>query len=394
MLKRNSKLITFLAIIMLFLTTTFTFAENEITTTSVEDTNTSTEQNAVAENTADTVQKDVYIFEDNINIDYIVEGNLFIFGSNVTVNEYVEGDVFAIGKNVTLNSEVISGNVFALGEALTVNSQLYDLYAAGNTITIGQNARIYRDAHIAASKINMFGAVVRNADFAFENISFGSGETKGIIYGNLTAETDVDKSVLSDSVYGTLTVNPSTSNDSYVDDSLDVKSVVESAVMAIASAIILYFIFKKLMPEFTEKLNEEVVSKKALGNFGIGLISLIAIPVASIILMILILTLPLAFLLLAAYIITLALANVIITIAIAKYFMKKFDISSILKELGIIALVSLALILIGYVPFLGGIVGFVKVMLALGLVTRTVFTKIFIKKDKEEEITITETEEQ
>lgn len=394
MLKRNSKLITFLAIVMLFLTTTFTFAENEITTTSVEDTNTSTEQNTVAENTANTVQKDVYIFEDNINIDYIVEGNLFIFGSNVTVNEYVEGDVFAMGKNVTLNSEVISGNVFALGEALTVNSQLYDLYAAGNTITIGQNARIYRDAHIAASKINMFGAVVRNADFAFENISFGSGETKGIIYGNLTAETDVDKSVLADSVYGTLTVNPSTSNDSYVDDSLDVKSAVESAVMAIASAIILYFVFKKLMPEFTEKLNEEVVSKKAFGNFGIGLISLIVIPVASILLMILILTLPLAFLLLTAYVITLALANVIITIAIAKYFMKKFNISSTLKEVGIIILVSLALTLIGYVPFLGGVVGFVKVMLALGLVTRTVFTKIFSKKDKEEEITITETEEQ
>lgn len=395
MLKRNSKLIAFFAIMVLFFATTFSFAENNVTTTSSDDNEITTQDSNITneENTTssdakeNTVQKDVYISEDNVTIDYIVEGNLFIFGKDVTVNQYVEGDVFVMGGNVTLNSEVIAGNVFACADSLTINSQLYDLYAAAKDVTIGENARIYRDAHIAASTIKMYGAVVRNADFAFDSISFESGKSTGIIYGNLTAETNVDKSALQNYVYGTLQVNPTTSNHSDSTEATSIKDVVKSALIAIVFALVMFYVLSKLLPVFTETLDKEVVSKKALGNFGYGLLSLILIPIFSIILMILILTIPLAFLILCSYIFTIAISTLIITIAIAKYIIKKYNVETTLKQLGVVALVSLVLSLIGYIPFIGVLVGFLKATITLGIVTRYILKTIFPKKAKIEIVT-------
>lgn len=387
MLKNNSKLIAILAIIILFLATTFSFADNEINTQSTEDTNiTSDDADIAGSNTntntnANTVQKDVYIYEDNVTIDYVVEGNLFIFGSNVTVNQYVEGDVFIIGSDVTLNSEVISGNVFSLGEKLTVNSQLYDLYAAGNVVTIGEKARIYRDAHIAASKINLYGAVVRNADLAFKDISFDSGKSKGVIYGNVKAESKANQDVFDGHVYGSIEINDSTGHEFNFRE-FSSKQMVFGAIMSIVFALIIFFMFTKLLPNFSSKLAEEVVSKKVLGNFGIGLLGLVIVPIISIILMILIITIPLAFILLAAYILVIALSNVIITIAISNYIIKKYNFVKALKIVLTVALVSLVLSIIGTISFVGAIVGFLKVTIALGLVIKTMNSCLFKKNSQ------------
>ena len=102
MLRKNSKFLKiFLTLVLLVSTSvSFVLADNETASESdislISETN--SEENAVV--TDDNQEQkmtlfkksDLYLCEDEVNIDYIVDGNVFIMVDKVTINSQIGGD--------------------------------------------------------------------------------------------------------------------------------------------------------------------------------------------------------------------------------------------------------------------------------------------------------------
>jgi hypothetical protein len=71
--------------------------------------------------------KDVFLFEDAIVSNDVVEGDLFAWGTTVEINAEVEGSVYVYGREVTLNAPV-GGSVTVVGRAVELT----------DTVQIGQ----------------------------------------------------------------------------------------------------------------------------------------------------------------------------------------------------------------------------------------------------------------
>jgi hypothetical protein len=60
------------------------------------------------------VGKDVFLFEDAIVSDVVVEGDLFAWGTTVRIDEQVDGSIYVYGREVTINAPV-GGSVTVIG---------------------------------------------------------------------------------------------------------------------------------------------------------------------------------------------------------------------------------------------------------------------------------------
>jgi hypothetical protein len=66
--------------------------------------------------------RDVFLFEDNIVSDDVVEGDLFAWGTTVVINGQVDGSIYVYGRQVTLNAPV-RGSVTVVGREVVLTDQ-------------------------------------------------------------------------------------------------------------------------------------------------------------------------------------------------------------------------------------------------------------------------------
>lgn len=102
MFKNKTKIIAFFLVLFLLFSSTFVFADDEVSQDNeIMPISDESVENAV-ENTKtqeDSYKKsDVYLTGDNITIDYIVDGNLFVVADTVTINSQIGGDAFICAK--------------------------------------------------------------------------------------------------------------------------------------------------------------------------------------------------------------------------------------------------------------------------------------------------------
>ena len=126
MFKNKSKIITFLLILVLFISSTsFVFADdNDIDLISADNVTQAVENEVTdQQNQEENYKKsDVYLVGDDITIDYIVDGNLFVMANKVTINSQIGGDAFILAKEVVVDSEgYIFNNLFACAQSIDIN---------------------------------------------------------------------------------------------------------------------------------------------------------------------------------------------------------------------------------------------------------------------------------
>lgn len=389
MLKNKSKLIVILMAIILMFSYTFCYAENEeVTNSQIEPRTTdevmpisedeSTTQNQAAptdeQSTSDSDKiesKDVYLFEDNIVVDYIVDGNLFAIGENVTIKSQIGGDAFIMANTINIDGGSIYSNLFAMANDITINGVVYDLYGMGDNITISSNAYVYRDLHTTSNSLNIFGIVGRNAYTEFDSISFTENDSedakKGTIYGNLeyTSSSEVDISTyVSGEVKYTKQVEFS--------PNLSIKDYILDALTSIVFALIIWLVFKWLAPKFVTG-SKELLTTKFFPVIGLGILGLIVVPVISIILFILNVTATAGLLLLAIYILLLAISTAISTISLAEFVSNKLKKeSNFVVELAMIIISSIVIYLVKLIPYVGGFLSFAIVVIGLGIIIKSI----------------------
>lgn len=386
MLKNKTKIIAFLLVLILAITSSFVYADNETSSENdialISDTSETKPVETNVENTVSTNEtskdsyknSDVYLMGDNVTIDYVVDGNLFVMADTVTINSKIGGDAFIMAKTINVGDQAyIFSNLFAMADSIDIKGVVYDVYALAQNFTIS-NGYIYRDAKLCCNTININGTIGRNAFVSCSNINFNTDKNdKGIIYGDLTYSTPSELSFDSNIVNGTVTYKaPKVSPEKSVREI--VASYISDLGAFLAFVIIIWLVCLWLAPKFLNDTNK-FVGKKTLNVLGTGLLTLIAVPIACIILLLLQLTAGISLLTVALYILALIVAKSIFTIVTNNYLCSKLNINNNTGIFGMLIVSGVIVWVISELPYVGGIVSFIISVLGLGVLVSAILPK-------------------
>lgn len=317
---------------------------------------------------------DVYLMGDNVTIDYVVDGNLFVMADTVTINSKIGGDAFIMAKTINVGDQAyIFSNLFAMANSIDIKGVVYDVYALSQNFTVS-NGYIYRDAKLCCNTININGVIGRNAFVSCSNINFNTDENdKGIIYGDLTYSTPSELSFDKNIVNGNVTYKaPKVSPEKSVREI--VASYISDLGAFLAFVIIIWLVCLWLAPKFLNDTNK-FVGKKTLNVLGTGLLTLIVLPIACIILLLLQLTAGISLLTVAIYILALIVAKSIFTIVANNYLCSKLNINKNTGIFGMLIVSGVIVWVISELPYVGGIVSFIISVLGLGVLVSAILPK-------------------
>ena len=394
MLKNKTKIIALLLVLFLLIAAPFTYADNEtsedntMATSDAIPISDTSETKPVETNTNNTTSQedsykksDVYLTGDNVSIDYIVDGNLFIMANTVTINSQIGGDAFIIAKKIIVEDQgYIFNNLFAISESIEIKGVIFDAFALAKDFTIS-GGYVYRDAKIACQNLNINGTIGRNAFVNCSNINFNTdGNTQGIIYGDLTYSAPSAANFSDDFVNGKINYNATKAS-----TNISVREIVANYIYNLgtflAFALIIWLICLWLTPKFLSNTNQ-FVGKKTLKVLGTGLLTLIAVPIACIILILLQLTSGISLLTIAVYILAISIAKSIFTIVANNYICSKLNIN---KNTGIFGMLIVSCIVVWAIcklPFISGIASFIISVLGLGVIVSAILPKKTNKTDE------------
>lgn len=390
MLKNKTKIISILLILILLFSTTFVLADNEVSDNGTTTTNTESEQaensieNEVVNSSLqqDSYKKsDVYLNGDNVTIDYIVDGNLFVYADTVTINSQIGGDAFIMAKNLIIEKDAyIFSNLFSIANSIEVKGVIYDIYALTDNLTIS-GGYVYRDIKVSCNTLNINGTVGRNVFSNCKNINFNTDEnTKGVIYGNLNYTSQSEISIPENVVNGEVQYSQDSNS-----SEMSLRSMIANYILNLgeflAFVLIIWLVCLWLAPKFLKNTNN-FVGKKTLTILGSGLLSLLLIPVACIILILLNLTSSISLLLLALYILAIVISKSLFTITANNYICSKLNISKNSGIFGMLIITGFIVWVLSNLPYVGCLISIITSILGLGILICSIIPKKKIIENK------------
>ena len=110
-----------------------------------------------------TVDDDLIIGAQTIQIDGTVNGNVVAMGSTITITGTINGDLIAFAKSVTLApGAVVTNNLFTVAQIITVNGKISgSLFAGGEAAALGANSTVGDNAYFGGySFTSQSGSVI------------------------------------------------------------------------------------------------------------------------------------------------------------------------------------------------------------------------------------------
>ena len=326
---------------------------------------------------------ETYIADNNITLTEEKDSSVFIAGQDVVINTTIHGITFGAGNNVKVEG---SGEyAFIAGNNVTFeNYTAKDVWIAGNNLVF-KDVNLERESYIAGNNVNLSGIFGRSTYIGASGVTINSDtEFKGgltIEAGNITIKSGVV-------VEGTLkypedaevviedgaTINNVETFKSIEIDKEDVVGVtiwgyILGKIFGLTNIIIIGIVLMLLLPSLfkrIDKLNKTTGS--VLKYMAVGLVSLICIPFVSIILMVTGFATILGVITIVAYTIMLYLS-----IIFAGYYLAKILVNKKVNNYLAVILGTLVLYLLKLIPFIGGIVSFMTLILGLGVMVYSIF---------------------
>ena len=390
MKKTTLKISLVLLTILAFLLTLIMFSNVKATDTDINAINTDTDsvENPIdEEETLDIEEEDLFeIANESYTMDRLINGNAFIMGSDdVTITGQINGSLYVMAKNVTISSEAnIVDAVYILGTNVKLDAPVYDCYVCASNFEMGENGFVQRDLRVYANDSTLLGTVYRNAFISSSNINYLNDDVGLLVYGNLEYNSK-EKIENEEAIapYGEVKYIQDTNTEEEVTDSIGHYGM--SLIQKIVFTVIIYVLIAYVTPKFNTKLADYVSStSKSVKAFFIGLLSLIVIPIISIILFITIIGLPVGLILLTLYILLAYLSTSITEIAISNKVAEKINLNKNIwtKILSLVIVIAVIYVL-KLIPVISSIVGIITVLLGFGIVTSYLFGKTKEKENVE-----------
>lgn len=383
MLKSKSK-IALILLLVIVLISGYSFATSEVTATEEDINNaiveTSDDSDEVETTSSDEswVKNDLYICQDNVVVEDIVDGNAFIIGKNVTIKGEIGGDLFVMADKLTIDGGYVYSSVFACANEMTVNGIIYDIYAITNSFTLNEDGYIYRDLKISSKSCNINGKIKRNAML---NCSEYNLSDSAVIGGNLEYTANEDISVPEDVVTGEVKRNAQESSKVEKTIGSVILSYVSDLIKTLLYTLVVTLLLIWLAPKFINRIANMSIAKD-FTSLGIGLAAFAAVIVGSIILMFTVVGIPLAISSIVLLAILASISFSITSIFFGKLFSKLLKAEGNVKFVLVTLACSIVLWLLCKIPVLGGLITLLITLFGVGATIVNIVSK---KENKIEE---------
>ena len=310
--------------------------------------------------------------DDNVTFDKKILGSNIIFGDKVEASGEVKGINLIFGNNVISKNNNDYGFVFGNNVTISGNTN-NDGAIFGNNVTIDDTTNIGRDVAIFANTLTISGHFGRNIEVYASNVNI-KGAT---ISGNITIHSDTitidDKTTIkgtlkypSNIAENNLTIEKGSQISNTKTYEVEEKEESTSTIIweKLTNLIGLLIVFSALYLLVPNLYKQNI---DLLKSFGYGVITLLLVPIAILLLRISIFGLSLGLLLLALYILIICTSTILVGPLLGEMIYNKIQKNNQNKYLvGLLGITTLYIL--KQIPILGGVVTFITISIAFGLI--------------------------
>ena len=310
-----------------------------------------------------------------VRVEGVVNGDLLAFGETVDVRGTVKGDLVSFAQR-TIVSGTVEGNIFNFSNSLDLDGQLgRNIYGLMQSLRVNDRGRVGGGVVVAAGDVSLEGEVNRSVTTAV-----GNADVSGSIGRDLTMTGDSLTLTNTARIGGGLKARVRDLNKVHIADgatitgSRDIQLRVRQSHFArpkfyffqavwLASAVLVGWLGIVLFPGFFQGSMHAVGS--GWRSLGLGFAVLVGVPVAIILVAITLVGLPISLMLLATYLVAIYLAKLWVGAFLGWILLKPAGETKSDWLLGLLVGL-LILTIVGFIPYLGGLVRFGVVCLGLG----------------------------
>jgi cytoskeletal protein CcmA (bactofilin family) len=317
---------------------------------------------------------------EEVRIDGLVEGDVVAWARRVTLSGRVEGDVFVFARELVISGEV-TGGVIAVAEQIRVEGVVSrSVYSLAERFHLESAGRLERDATLFGDRIHLEGSVARDAVFGGERFELGGkvGRDLEVLHAHRVAlldgarvAGDIDAMISDDSeieldpgavVLGDVNTTSHSHAEAFFAAYRRPGFYLFFAIQLVASwilGVLLYMLWPQLFS------GHVATTGAFLRSMGWGLATLVVTPFVLIGVGFTIVGIPLAVLGLFTWVTAIYVADIAVGALIGRALLQPdASVASFARAL----LVGLGVIVVGHLlPFLGGAVGWVSLLLGMGL---------------------------
>ncbi|NTV44097.1 MAG: carbohydrate-binding domain-containing protein [Candidatus Yonathbacteria bacterium] len=314
------------------------------------------------------VQGDAVAAGGTVSVDGNVSQDVIVAGGNVAIRSTVGDDIRAAGGTVLVNAKV-TGDVIAAGGQVTIAGPGIggDVAGGGGDVTI--TAPIGGDVTLGGGNVRIDSDIAGNVKVEAGTLTLGPAAN---IHGTLTytAEKEVTKEAGA-TVVGVTNFTPRVGKQE-APLVMSVIPVIMGFLILLVAAFVVGLVCKKCVAEIIS-----LVSRNTLGMLGYGFVTLIVLPIASIILLVTVLGIPFGMLGLLTFaglmLTSWVMAPIMLGTLLWKPIAKQNDIEITWKT---ILLGVVVFYIVGFIPLVGGVVTFFLMLLMLGAIGVSVWHMI------------------
>lgn len=333
---------------------------------------------------ADEVINDtLMVAAETVVIEGDVDGNLIAAARRIIISGEVTGNVIAFARTVNITSE-IGGTLITAADTIVITSSELDgdVWAAGSDVRIDENSEVGGNATIASEFTVVDSSVGRDL-YTFSETTDVSGQ----IAGNLEAFVNTLNITGGAIVEGDVNIRSHDEDALIVSPSAIIKGetvfldLPESMhevnrytqaeyylhqLVRLAAALVTGLLALWLIPAL--RSSELEGGMHGLATAGLGLVTMISIPVIALILMVTVIGIPLGVLAIFGWLVLIYLAKIIVASQVGRLILRNTDRGNSLPlTLGTGLLV---VILVINLPGVGGIFNIIMTLVGLGMMVR------------------------
>ena len=323
----------------------------------------------------ETVDDTLVATGDTVRVDGVVNGDLLAGGRTVEVRGTVKGDLLTWARRTEV-SGTVEGHIYDFSQSLDLDGQLgHSIYGWMQTLRVNSTAHVGDGIVVGAGDVSVEGEVKRSA-----TIFAGNADVSGNIGRDLTMAGGTLRVTNTARVGGNLTARVHELKDAHIADGAtiagkrDIQVRVRKSQFArprfyfhqavwFAAAMLVGWLGLVLFPGFFQASTQAVGS--GWRSLGLGLGVLAGVPLAIVVAGVTLIGIPLALMLFAVYLAAIYLAKIWVGAFLGRMILRPAGMTKRDWLLGL--LVGLVILtVIGFIPYLGGLIRLAVVCLGMG----------------------------
>jgi cytoskeletal protein CcmA (bactofilin family)/uncharacterized Tic20 family protein len=330
----------------------------------------------------ETLDDDLFASGQTVTVAGRVTGDVFATGQTVVVTGTVDGDLLAAAQQVVVDGTV-NGNVRAAGAVVTVNGHVgRSVTGLAQQVNISSSGRVDGSVVAAGETISVFGPVGRGITAGggtlqlggpvggkvlawAQNLSLGPNTR---IAGDLDYYSERQAAISSGTVAGEVQYHPveaQARQEPLLNGLFDFGGLVWLFGSAILGALAIIF-----APRASARA-VELGRQQPLLTFGVGLLTLCAVPVVAVLIGVTLVGIPLALVVAALYWLGLLLAWPALGLVVGTEIARRVRRGEPMPVLGALVVGLIVLHLLTHLPIVGGLVAFLGLAFGLGLIVQS-----------------------